>query len=114
LSAGSFSNTYWFELGTVSAVPVLPSVPGTFRLFQNYPNPFNPTTTIQYSVPSSQYVSLKIYDVLGREVASLVDGTRQPGTYTVTWDASGFSSGVYFYRLMAGSFVGTKKLVLVR
>jgi hypothetical protein len=114
LTVGSFSNTYWFELGTVSAVPVLPSVPGTFRLFQNYPNPFNPTTTIQYSVPSSQYVSLKIYDVLGREVASLVDGTRQPGTYTVTWDASGFSSGVYFYRLMAGSFVGTKKLVLVR
>jgi hypothetical protein len=113
LTAGSFSNTYWFELGPVSAVPVSPPIPETFQLPQNYPNPFNPTTTIQYLVPSIQYVSLKIYDVLGREVASHVGEIKQPGTYTVTWDASGFSSGVYFYRLKAGKYVETKKMILL-
>ena len=114
LSAASLSSTYWFELGTVSEVPVPPPVPTAFRLFQNYPNPFNPTTRIQYSVPSTQYISLKIYDVLGREVALLVDGIRQPGTYTVRWDASRFSSGVYFYRLQAGKYVDTNKMILLR
>jgi hypothetical protein len=122
LSAAGFSNTCWFELGTVSVVPIQPQVPESYQLFQNYPNPFNPTTTIQYSVPVTQYVSLKIYDVLGREVASLVDETRQPGTYTVRWKARGCSSGVYFYRMKAGNpsgrlgqwFVETRKLVLVR
>jgi hypothetical protein len=114
LTVGSFSNTYWFELGTVSAVPIQPQVPVTFQLYQNYPNPFNPTTTIQYSVPSVEYVSLKIYDVLGREVASLVDEAKQPGTYTVMWDANKFSSGVYFYRLQSGGFVETKRMILLR
>jgi hypothetical protein len=114
LSAGSFSNTYWFELGTVTGVPVQPPVPGTFRLFQNHPNPFNPITTIQYSVPSTQYVSLKIYDLLGRELSTLVSEVKSPGTYPVVWDAHSYSSGVYFYRLVAGPFVDTKKLVLVR
>jgi hypothetical protein len=114
LTVGGSSNTYWFELGTISAVPIQPSVPVTFQLFQNYPNPFNPTTTIQYSVPGSQYVSLKIYDVLGREIALLVDEMKQPGTYIATWDASGLSSGVYFYRLQSGGFVETKRMILLR
>jgi hypothetical protein len=114
LSAASFTNTYWFELGTVTGIPVQPPVPKTFQLFQNYPNPFNPATTIQYSVPSTQYVSLKIYDALGREVTSLVGETKQPGTYTVRWDARGYSSGVYFYRLKVGSFVETKKILLLK
>jgi len=114
LSAGSYSNTYWFELGTVSAVPVQPPVPETFRLFQNYPNPFNPATTIRYSVPGTQYVSLKIYDVLGREVATLVNGVKQPGYYAVTWDASGYSSGVYFYRLMTHDQGVARKLMLMK
>jgi hypothetical protein len=101
------------------------SAPQTFALFQNYPNPFNPRTSIQYSVISTQHVRLKIYDLLGREVATLVDEVMQPGTYTVQWDArlrhsdsggqvQGLASGVYFYRLKAGNFVETKKLVLVR
>jgi len=89
-------------------------IPLTYELFQNYPNPFNPATTIQYSVPGTQYVSLKIYDVLGREVATLLDDTKQPGIYSVMWDARGFSSGVYFYRLRAGGYVDTKKLILVK
>jgi hypothetical protein len=114
LTVGSCSNTYWFELGTVSGVAIPPSVPETFRLFQNYPNPFNPATTIQYSLPSSQYVSVKIYDILGREVASFVDETKQPGTYAVTWDAQDFSSGVYFYRLQSVGFTETKRMILLR
>jgi photosystem II stability/assembly factor-like uncharacterized protein len=88
--------------------------PETFSLHQNYPNPFNPTTRIQYSVISIQHVTLKLYDVLGREVATLVNESKDPGTYTATWDATGMGSGVYFYRLMAGSFVETKKLILLR
>jgi hypothetical protein len=114
LTVGSSSNTYWFELGTVSAVPIPLPVPETFRLFQNYPNPFNPTTTIEYSVPSNQYVSLRIYDVLGRELSTLVSESKSAGTYTVVWDARGYASGVYFYRIVAGSFIDTKKLVLMR
>jgi N-acetylneuraminic acid mutarotase len=101
--------------GTASAVESnQPGVPMEYSLCQNYPNPFNPTTTIHYSVPSTQYVSLKVYNVLGREVALLVSDTRQPGTYTVRWDASGLSSGVYFYRLTAGKYVDTKKMILLR
>ena len=99
--------------------------PSTFHLAQNYPNPFNPTTTIRYSVAPSLApwergaegrvrVTIKIYDVLGREVATLVNGTKQPGTYTVLWDARGMASGVYVYQLKAGSFIDTKKLVLLR
>jgi hypothetical protein len=86
----------------------------SFVLNNSYPNPFNPTTTIQYSVPSTQHVTLKIYDILGREMGTLVSEVKSPGTYTVVWGAHGYSSGVYFYRLMAGSFVDAKKLVLVR
>jgi hypothetical protein len=85
----------------------------SFALNNSFPNPFNPATTIQYSLPSTQYVSLKIYDVLGRELTTLFGGTRQPGTYTVRWDAGGFSSGVYFYRLKAGNYVETKKMILL-
>jgi hypothetical protein len=84
-----------------------------FNLSPNYPNPFNPATTIQYSVPGTQHVSLKIYDVLGREVATLVNEVKQPGYYAVTWDASGCSSGVYFYRLEAGKYVDTNKMILL-
>jgi endo-1,4-beta-xylanase len=88
--------------------------PSQFSLSQNYPNPFNPTTTIQYTVPSTQYVSLKVYDVIGRELSTLVSEVKPPGTYTVKWDAHGLASGVYFYRLEAGQFTETRKLVLLR
>jgi len=85
-----------------------------FELNQNYPNPFNPTTSIQYSVPSSQKATLKVFDVLGREVAALVDEVKEAGSYDVTFDASQFSSGVYFYKLEAGKFSSVKKLMLVK
>jgi len=88
--------------------------PKTYVLGQNYPNPFNPVTTIEYSIPLSSHVTLKVYDMLGKEVAEIVNKVQNTGTYIVNWDASGFSSGIYFYRLSAGSFVETKKMILTK
>ena len=75
--------------------------PGKFRLIQNYPNPFNPSTKIDYEIHTTSFVSLKIYDILGREVATLQNNVQQRGKYSVSWDAGVFSGGVYFYRLTA-------------
>lgn len=88
--------------------------PSGFALMQNYPNPFNPTTAISYELSANSFVSLKVYDVLGREVGTLVNKVEQPGSYTVTFDASGLASGVYFYKLKAGSYSQTRKLVILK
>jgi len=90
-----------------------------YTLSQNYPNPFNPSTTIKYQIPANvksetANVKLIIFDVLGRQVASLLDENQKPGNYEVTWDAFGFSSGVYFYKFKAGNFVETKKMMLLK
>ena len=85
-----------------------------FALSQNYPNPFNPSTTIRYDILNSGIVTLKIYDILGREVKTLVNQYENGGTYDVNFDASNFSSGVYFYQLRAGSFISTKKMILLK
>lgn len=96
------------------------SVPREFSLSQNYPNPFNPTTTINFSLPERVRVELKIYDLLGREVATLIDGDEiGAGTHRVQWNGRNrfgetVSTGVYFYRIVAGGFVQTKKMVLVK
>lgn len=89
-------------------------VPTAYSLEQNYPNPFNSTTAITYKQSAFSFVSLKIFDVLGREIATLVNEERKEGSYRVLWDASSFPSGVYFYRLQSGGFVETKKMVLIR
>ncbi len=89
-------------------------VPTSYSLGQNYPNPFNPSTTIGYALPTSVHVILKVYDVLGREVKTLVDQFQAAGTYGVMFDASDLPSGVYFYQLSAGSHTFTKKLMLVK
>jgi hypothetical protein len=89
-------------------------LPEYFHLFQNHPNPFNPVTRIRYQVPVQSEISLKIYNVLGVGVATLADGTVNAGTHEAEWNASGFPSGVYFYRLQAGNFSDIKKLLLIR
>ncbi len=89
-------------------------IPSNYMLSQNYPNPFNPTTKINFSLPKSGTVSLKIYDVLGNEVATIVNGDLNAGSYTIDWNASQYASGVYFYRLQSGSFIQTKKMMLVK
>lgn len=90
------------------------AVPCEFELSQNYPNPFNPSTEIDFAVPSRTGVSLEVFNILGRRVAILVDGPLDAGYHTAVWDASAVASGVYFYRLMAGEFVETKKMVLLK
>ncbi len=89
-------------------------VPRSFSLGQNYPNPFNPGTTIEYTLPAAAHVTLQVFDVLGREVATLVDGTETAGVKSVRFDASRLSSGVYYYRIAAGSFNGAKQMLLLR
>ena len=89
-------------------------VPSSLLLEQNYPNPFNPTTAISYQLPTSNYVSLEIFDVLGREVAMLVNGLEQAGSYTVSWEAANMPSGIYYYRLTAGNFSETRKMILMK
>jgi len=88
--------------------------PAEFALSQNYPNPFNPSTTISYALPNPEFVSLKVYGILGQEMATLVNEQKAAGRYTVTLDASGFASGTYVYRLQAGSFVATRKLSVLK
>ncbi len=89
-------------------------IPKEFVLNQNYPNPFNPVTEIQFELPTSAYVALKVYNMLGEEVAILVNEEKQPGIYKVNWDASKFASGVYFYKLNANEFVTVRKLALIK
>jgi hypothetical protein len=91
-----------------------PSIPKIFVLLQNYPNPFNPTTTIGYQLPVVSHVVLQIYDILGREVATLVDERKSPGSYEVKFDGSRFASGVYFCRMVAGNYVSTRKLLMLK
>jgi Secretion system C-terminal sorting domain/CARDB len=89
-------------------------IPEEYVLYQSYPNPFNPSTTIKYSLPNSDIVSLKVFDILGREVAILLDEYKTAGTHTVEFNASGLASGVYFYQLRAQNFVEAKKMVLLK
>ncbi|PKL83101.1 MAG: hypothetical protein CVV24_06740 [Ignavibacteriae bacterium HGW-Ignavibacteriae-3] len=89
-------------------------IPVGYYLEQNYPNPFNPTTNISYSLPLAGNVVLKIYDIMGQEVKTLVSGFKEAGHYQITLDAGSFSSGVYLYRLQIGTFMTTKKFILMK
>jgi hypothetical protein len=89
-------------------------VPNVYRLEQNYPNPFNPTTTIRFSIPKEGNVELRVYDLLGREIAVLVNEFKPIGSYSVDFDASAIASGVYFYSLKSADFAGTKKMALIK
>jgi plastocyanin len=85
-----------------------------FELNQNYPNPFNPSTRISYSIPSASFVNLKVYDIIGNEITVLVNEEKQAGNYQIDFDATELSGGVYFYQLLTGSFVETKKMILMK
>jgi hypothetical protein len=100
--------------GSLTGVKESPAIARSFNLSQNYPNPFNPSTTIAFTLPSRSFVTLKIFDILGRELATIVSEELPAGNYTRQWNASNMSSGVYFYRLEAGSSTQTKKLILLK
>jgi hypothetical protein len=108
---------YWYVQGylltSVEEKPV-EKLPVEYQLKQNYPNPFNPTTTIEFEIPERVNVKLIVYDILAREISTLVDKELEPGKYKVNFDAKNLPSGVYFYRLEAGKFASVKKMVLVR
>ena len=114
---GSYSE--WIVIGQAIEQPVgiddkLSSQVENFNLFQNFPNPFNPATTIEYVLPEARRVSIAVYNLRGEEVARLIDNVQSVGNYSVTWNASNVSSGIYFYRLQAGDFVQTRKMVLLK
>lgn len=88
--------------------------PNAYKLYANYPNPFNPSTTFVYSLPEASLTSLKIYDAIGNEVAVVVDEIKSAGIHQTEFDAAGLSSGIYYYTLQAGSFIETRKMILLR
>jgi hypothetical protein len=117
-SFGRFYSFPWMQIEvfyskTITSITDGDDYPNSFVLFQNYPNPFNPQTVISYSIPKNEIVQLKIFDVLGNEVLTLVDEEQSAGSYNVSLDASNLSSGVYFYRFQSGDFVDTKKMILL-
>ena len=89
-------------------------IPKVFQLNQNYPNPFNPVTKIEYALPKDVKVSIKIYDILGRQVSVLVNDVQKAGYYKLDWNGSSLSSGIYFYQMVAGDFVAVKKMMLIK
>jgi hypothetical protein len=113
--SGIYSGIWRRPLSELVSVKLASSeFPSEFTLSQNYPNPFNPRTKIQFTIVNRLLTIAKVYDLLGREVATLANEVRSPGTYTVEFDGSGLASGVYFYRLQAGSFVQTKKMLVAK
>ena len=120
-----FTGTVYFDdlevekIGSVTDVSSNEVIPAKFEVFQNYPNPFNPTTTISYAIPTGSFVSLKIYDILGREVRTLVNTEQKPGVYNTVWNGDNnfgnkVASGIYIYRVVAGNKIQSKKMILMK
>ena len=110
----SMETRKFVQLFFVSGLIVTLGVPVQYKLYNNYPNPFNPSTTINYVLPENGNVKLLVYDVLGNEVAVLVNEEKTFGSYEIKYDASKLSSGIYFYEIRAGEIVDTKKMVLMK
>jgi photosystem II stability/assembly factor-like uncharacterized protein len=108
------SVNFYLNRVSVGIHQISSNVPNEFKLFQNYPNPFNPTTNIKYQISNSSFVSLKVYDILGKEIITLVNEKQIPGFYEVSFNANSLASGIYFYRLSAGNFVQTKRMILLK
>lgn len=108
---------FWYQASRQLNVEVEQNslnVPEEFQLQQNYPNPFNPTTTIEFALPKQSNVTLKLFDILGREVATLVDAELESGVHKINFDGQDLASGIYFYRIHADGFLKTKKLMLLK
>ncbi|MEK6572618.1 MAG: T9SS type A sorting domain-containing protein, partial [Bacteroidota bacterium] len=114
VTPAELASIFYAQRGITSVEDERVSLPREFRLHQNYPNPFNPSTTIRFSIPRRGKVALKVLDVLGREVATLVNESLTPGSYSVRWNASGFSGGIFFYALTSRNASQTRKLILLR
>lgn len=114
LPNGWLSDTLWIEVTTPTGVLNSAGGPYTYFLKNNYPNPFNPTTSIEFTLPNSSPTVLSLFNVLGEEIATLVDEELPAGTHTIEWNAGPAPSGVYFCRLQAGSYAATKKILLLR
>jgi hypothetical protein len=116
-SSGLWINIDDVFIGNHSAIgiqPVSTSIPKDYRLEQNYPNPFNPTTNINFSIPKKSHVKIIVYDALGKAVDELVNLEMNAGIYKVNWDAANYTSGVYFYKITAGDYTDTKRMILVK
>ena len=116
-ASGNARNSFIAKLNlskNATAVSSQSKMPLSYSLSQNYPNPFNPTTTIKYQIPNAAHVVLKVYDILGKEVATLVDRNKAAGQYKATFNASKLASGVYLYRLKSGKYSSVKKLMLLK
>ena len=111
---GPWASAWNFITSEVGINPITGKIPTDFCLYSNYPNPFNPFTNIRFDIPKQGFVSLKIYDILGKEVTTLVNEKINTGRYEVDWDGSGYPSGVYIYKLHAGDFVDVKKMILLK
>jgi hypothetical protein len=110
----TWSSVWSFMTGTTAVSETGKVTPTEFSLSQNYPNPFNPSTTILYALPKTAFVRLTVFNPLGKEVETLVSRTQVAGEYEIHWNSNNLASGVYLYRLQAGKFVETRKMVLMR
>ena len=113
LGTSAYSDVWRFRT-ILTSVEQVAGVPTEFGLRQNYPNPFNPVTTIVFSVPEQVKVSLRVYDMLGRELETLIDDVVSPGEYHATFDGAKYASGTYLYRLVAGNFAQTRRMSLLK
>jgi PKD repeat protein len=123
-ATNGFGSDTLIRAGYIVVVPFIgvkqtgSEIPASFKLYQNYPNPFNPSTTIRYDIPPRKEVRgmilLKIYNIVGKEAATLVNENFSPGSYEINWNASDYPSGVYFYKLVAGDYNETKKMLLIK
>ena len=113
VSLGEFPEGIAITIGPVRVTDV-GAIPTVYTLSQNYPNPFNPTTTINYKIPELSFVTLKVYDVLGSEVATIANEEKPAGNYDVEFDGSVLTSGIYFYRIQVGDYTNTKKMILLK